>query len=281
MVLFGCSDEASNSKKDGEKEQEQEKEVVQEKNTFISGKEGQSTQEIKVGESAFFIFPKTDFTEERKVEFIVHGIDYINGEDNPDYTFNSSYDYLVLDFEVKNIGEEKISSYEYPSILLHNSSGQEVRADLKRNNSSHYYFTMPDLTPGGFSRGLAIHELKDGEEIAEILFEISGYDNLKLDVPFTLDISDMNKLASDEPTTLYDELELLREEYLLSRFDNFIGEELSSNRISMNKDSIENYNLIIEPTDLKLGGWMSQDKYFAEFIRDENNRIIGVRFTKQ
>src|SRR5690606_39833560 len=79
----------------------------------------------------------------------------------------------------------------------------------------------------GFSRGLAIHELKDGEEIAEILFEISGYDNLKLDVPFTLDISDLNKLASDEPTTLYDELELLREEYLSSRFDSLDGEEIS------------------------------------------------------
>src|SRR5690606_33630348 len=204
---FGCSDEASNSKKDGEKEQELEKEVVQEKNTFISGKEGQSTQEIKVGESAFFIFPKTDFTEERKVEFIVHGIDYVDGEKNVDYSLLSTHDYLILDFEVKNIGEDKITSNDYPRLVLHNSSGQEVNTDIRRNKNSDYYFTMPDLIPGGHSRGLAIYELKDGEEIAEILFRTTGrFVDFDLNIPFKLDISNLNALASEEITNLYEQL---------------------------------------------------------------------------
>nr|WP_144926908.1 hypothetical protein [Paenibacillus bovis] len=75
-------------------------------------------------------------------------------------------------------------------------------------------------------------------------------------------------------------MELLREEYLSSRFDSLDGEEISGGIISIHKSSLEDYNLIVEPADLKVGS-LNRDKYFAEFIRDENNRIIGVRFTKQ
>ncbi|MFC5463457.1 hypothetical protein [Lederbergia graminis] len=278
LMLFGCSSDASNDSKgkDNTEVQEKENEVAQEKNTFIDGQEGQQTQEIKIGESAYFLYPESKVTKERKVEFIIHGIDYIKEHGAMRIEDNEKYDYLIVDLEVKNAGENNVGTIIYPNIHYYNVSGQERNIKTIDYPRSKYYFKQVDLIPGGNTRGLAVFRLPEGEEIAGIVIDTWMGTSYYSDRPFSLDMSNVDKVATESATHSPEELELVREEFIKDRFGDYDGTEVKGNRLPLSRHDLVNYNLTFEPEDTDYDAI-----YYSEFKRDENNRIIGVQLTKQ
>lgn len=297
LVIFivGCTNENATDNNVNENVNEHQNEALeqdtQNTNTYIDKDVVQEPHEINIGESAFIIYPETDFTEEIRVEFIVHGIDYISEIDIEGPSTNERFDFLVLDFEVKNIGEANLfPGHHYPKLIIHNSAGHQSESNLMRGHQSFdkiksHTFEYADLIPGGHSRGLAIVSLEKGEEIDSLYFDTNTYFNEKDLPPFVLNIYDVSKLATETATQTHEQLELRREEFIKDFFSDYDSKvvPISSTLGNMIINNLSLVQLTTEPEEFKGDAFSFNQSvdYFAEFIRDENDRIVGVRFTEQ
>lgn len=290
--LFGCSNETApdngenNINENGNQNETQEGNDVQEENTYIDQEVVEAPTEIHVGKSAFFVYPETGYSEENKIEFIVHGIDYLSDIDIEGPSQNENYDFLVLDFEIKNTGEYDIRPRDhYPNLMIHNSSGHKIDVSLANQKIKSQTLDNAELIPGGHSRGLAVIPLEEGEEIDSLFFDTKTYFSEKNLPAFELNLDDVSKLATETATQTLEALELQREAYITDHYKDYDSQTVSLSS-SLGNAVISNFEaigLITEPKEIRGGGLngMHSIDFLAEFIRDENDRIIGVRFTEQ
>jgi hypothetical protein len=271
LALVGCSD------KDAETTT---KEALPKGDyTHIDGDEVKETINLPIGQTATFIYPESEFLEEKKIEFTIQGVDFLTSLETEPYAGEQN-DFLVMDFSVKNIGENKVSYLDYPTVIIHNTTGQEETYSLEEGlqYDSVSSFSKEDLLPGGETSGLVVIPLEEGASIKSIFlepFDILG----EFEYPFALDISNLRETASDSPTQLTETLNEKRETFLMEEFAEFDSKVVDDATASFTIPRLQNYNLIAEPNDI---GFNMHDtkEYFAEFIRD-NGKITGVKFTEQ
>jgi len=130
LFLFGCSEveeilddfinEITEESESGEGIEEQAKgeEVIE-----------PDQEPLDIGNGGIFTHRGDNSSDDITVEVIVHGVDFLS-EIEIETKLNDKKDFFVVDIEVRNSGENKITSSHYPNILLHNSSGQESNHPL-------------------------------------------------------------------------------------------------------------------------------------------------------
>lgn len=289
IIVVGCSspDSPTESNEDGaaeEKAIEDGNEDIMSvaENTYINGESIETTTEIQLGQSAFLLYPEANLSSEAMVEFIVHGIDYV-AEIDIEANLNDRYDFLIIDFEVKNSGKSNITEIHYPQIILHNPSGHEQTFTLQNNGQVNTHtFQRAVLIPGGLSQGLVVIALEEGEEIESILFDTTRYSSENQARPFSLNIEHLDQRANEAATHLQEQLAWSSDEFLQEYFADLDNQVVTHIVASTKTYHLERYGRIAEPNDIT-AGLHSRDKkdYLAEFIYDDAGLFMGVKFTEQ
>ena len=239
---------------------------------YTSGDVVDSPISLALGEPITITIPEK-LNPERKYKATVYAVDYIKDIDVD--TRNDDYDYIVIDWEVENIGNEKLSMVAYPRFYIHTTNGAEdsLSIDFKEMTT----FEKPNLIPGGKVRGISTLKIDEGTEIASLLMEP---DLIRMEGQRPIKIETDISAANDSPSALSEEIKELRNAYYAEEFSGHDNEILTGSQVSAIRLKINNYGLIMDPE--KSDDFPVYDKeYLSEFIYDEDGNFQGLKFTEQ
>lgn len=131
---------------------------------------------ISIGEPALLTQPETSVTEELKIEIIVHGIDYVS--EQLDYEGDQEKNYLIIDYEIKNVSDHKFPSHFYPLIHAQNSKGHITQVYMDSSRLHSHTFNPVTLAPGGHLRGVIATSFDKDIQLESVVLNGNEYSSM-------------------------------------------------------------------------------------------------------
>lgn len=265
LLLIGCSNPKDSNADKGKDNNEAQ--GVEENNNIETEPEAVD-ESIELNQPFTIQIPEGYGAEARQMQFTVRAIDYLT--DIHFYpNFLARNDTLALDLHIQNTGDVDISVHDFPFLFTVTESGEKKEHHFRIvENADFQIANTVNLVPGGETEGLFFFNVAEGTTLEEFIFK-------KGDDLYTLPLKGI--VAKDKPEYISEGLMELQNKYYEKVFDNYDEGYIEANgTFPPITTKLKDHNLIIEPENLK-----ADVDYATEFIRDEKDNIIGVRFIEQ